>query len=138
MPFHYTRIVRFAETDAAGVVYFANLFQFCHEAYEASLAAAEIDLKDFFCQPKIAFPIIHSEADFFRPLTCGDSLDIELVPVLLEPEKYEIYYNIRLGDRTVATATTHHVCIDPHQRSRQPLPQFLLNWINQWSDTMSG
>ncbi|MDJ1170573.1 thioesterase family protein [Roseofilum sp. BLCC_M154] len=134
MTFHYTRTVRFAETDAAGVVYFAHLFQFCHEAYEASLAAAGIDLKKFFCQPKIAFPIIHSEADFYRPLTCGDSLEIELVPVLLDPERYEINYTIKVGDRVAAKAMTRHVCIDAHQRTRQAVPKFLLNWLDQWSN----
>ncbi|HBR00710.1 acyl-CoA thioesterase [Roseofilum sp. Belize BBD 4] len=134
MPFYYTRTVRFAETDAAGVVYFANLFQFCHEAYEASLATAGIDLKEFFCQPKIAFPIIHSEADFYRPLTCGDCLDIELTPVFCPPDEYEINYKIRLADRAVAKATTRHVCIDAHQRTRQPLPKVLLNWLHKWSN----
>nr|WP_318728384.1 thioesterase family protein [Roseofilum sp. Guam] len=134
MLFHYTRTVRFSETDAAGVVYFTNLFQFCHEAYEASLAAAGIDLKEFFCQPKIAFPIIHSEADFYRPLTCGDCLDIELVPILLSPNKYEINYQIKLGDLLAAKAMTRHICIDAHQRTRQPLPKVLLNWLHQWSN----
>ncbi|MDJ1175332.1 acyl-CoA thioesterase [Roseofilum capinflatum] len=130
MSFHYTRKVHFAETDAAGVVYFANVFQFCHEAYEASLAAAGIDLKEFFCQPKIAFPIIHSEADFYRPLTCGDFLEIELESVLLSPEEYEVNYQIKVGDRLAAQATTRHVCINAHQRTRQAVPEFLLNWLN--------
>ncbi|MDJ1180789.1 thioesterase family protein [Roseofilum sp. BLCC_M91] len=134
MPFCYTRTVRFAETDAAGVVYFANVFQLCHEAYEASLAAAGIDLKEFFCQPKMAFPIIHSKADFYRPLTCGDSLEIELTPVFCPPDEYEINYHIKVGDRLAAQATTRHVCINAHQRTRQPIPEFLLNWLDQWSN----
>ncbi|MFS8118916.1 MAG: acyl-CoA thioesterase, partial [Microcoleus sp.] len=45
MSFSYTRTVRFQDTDAAGVVYFANVLAMCHEAYEASLAASGINLK---------------------------------------------------------------------------------------------
>jgi len=131
MAFAYTRTVHFAETDAAGVVYFAHLFLFCHEAYEASLAAAGIDLKSFFCQPKVAFPIIHSEADFYHPLTCGDRLEISLDPVLLSPDEYEIHYQIQLGDRLAAKAMTRHVCIDACQRTRKPLPEFLHHWLDQ-------
>ena len=53
--FVYTRSIRFHETDAAGVVYFANVLVLCHEAYEASLAAAGIDLGEFFSDPDRSF-----------------------------------------------------------------------------------
>ena len=41
------RTVRFGDTDAAGVVHFAQLLHWCHQAYEESLerfgvAAAEV------------------------------------------------------------------------------------------------
>jgi len=36
MPFTYSRTVHFADTDAAGVVFFANFLAICHEAYEES------------------------------------------------------------------------------------------------------
>ena len=42
MPFVYHRTIRFADTDAAGVVFFPNYLTICHEAYEESLAAAGI------------------------------------------------------------------------------------------------
>ena len=48
MSFYYRRIVHFQDTDAAGVVYFVNVLAICHEAYEASLAAFDINLKVFF------------------------------------------------------------------------------------------
>ena len=34
MAFAYYYTVRFQDTDAAGVVYFANVLRICHEAYE--------------------------------------------------------------------------------------------------------
>ena len=80
MPFTYTRTVRFQDTDAAGVVYFANVLAMCHEAYEASLAASGINLKAFFSNPEVAFPIIHASVDFYRPMFAGDRLMIHLTP----------------------------------------------------------
>jgi 1,4-dihydroxy-2-naphthoyl-CoA hydrolase len=56
MFFTYNRTVRFQDTDAAGVVYFANVLSMCHEAYEASLAASGINLKSFFNNPTVLFP----------------------------------------------------------------------------------
>ncbi|MHC5822651.1 MAG: acyl-CoA thioesterase, partial [Nostoc sp.] len=51
MPFTYNRTVRFQDTDAAGVVYFASVLSICHEAYEESLEASSINIKDFFTNP---------------------------------------------------------------------------------------
>ncbi len=133
MPFYYHRTVYFAETDAAGVVYFAHLFQFCHEAYEASLAAAGIDLYSFFCQPELGFPIRETQAKFYRPMVCGDQLKIELTPQLRSDHEYHIEYRVLRDDRLVAEARTHHICLDSQQRTRQNLPDSLHYWLHQWS-----
>ena len=76
MSFSYQRIIRFQDTDAAGVVYFANVLAMCHEAYEESLAASGINLKAFFSNSDIAIPIVHASVDFFRPMFCGDKIYI--------------------------------------------------------------
>jgi len=47
MAFTYRRTIRFADTDAAGVVFFPNYFSICHEAYEESLAADGIEFQSF-------------------------------------------------------------------------------------------
>ncbi|MBC6477025.1 MAG: acyl-CoA thioesterase [Hormoscilla sp. GM7CHS1pb] len=139
MSFKYTRTVRFADTDAAGVVYFANVLSMCHETYEAALAAAGIDLKSFFSNPATAFPIVHTSVDLRRPICCGDRLLIHLTLRQQSEDNFELAYQVQLADRVassqthrfVAIAITKHVCIDPASRTRQPLPakieQFLQN-----------
>jgi 1,4-dihydroxy-2-naphthoyl-CoA hydrolase len=129
MPFTYNRSVRFQDTDAAGVVYFANILGICHEAYEESLEAAGIDLKAFFSNPAVAFPIVHANVDFFRPIFCGDKLLINLMPQKLGGEKFEIGYEISLAEVIVAKAITRHVCIDVVSRSKQELPSEIINWL---------
>jgi len=74
----YFRTIRFADTDAAGVVYFASLLSICHEAYEASLLRIGVDMRQFFSGSSIALPIVHAEIDFFQPLMCGDQIQISL------------------------------------------------------------
>ena len=140
MSFVYSRTVRFQDTDAAGVVYFANVLAMCHEAYEASLAATDIDLKKFFSNPAIAIPIVHAEVDFFRPMFCGDSLSIHLTPQLLTAQEFRIDYQIFAQpsrDRPVSQAATRHVCIDPKMRVRQDLSETMLRWLQRWTDAVS-
>ncbi len=127
-PFIYHRIVRFQETDGAGVVFFANVLSLCHEAYEAALMAGGIDLKGFFNHPEMAVPIVHATVDFRQPLRVGDELAIHLAPQILKESEFEISYQILTAatDRILCTALTRHVCIDPLNRTRKALPLELL------------
>jgi len=132
MYFTYSRTVRFADTDAAGVVYFAQVLSICHEAYEASLQNALIDLKTFFKNESVAIPIVHAEVDFFRPLYVGDLLLIKLSPEQISENEYEITYQIvkdSSSTEQLATAKTKHVCINPNTRSRIKLPDAIIQWL---------
>jgi 1,4-dihydroxy-2-naphthoyl-CoA hydrolase len=135
MPFTYTRTVRFQDTDAAGVVYFANVLAMCHEAYEASLAASGINLKAFFSNPEVAFPIIHASVDFYRPMFAGDRLMIQLTPKQVTGDEFEIAYQVFLvgevAGRSAAKALTKHVCIDAVSRTRKQLSEDLMQWMRK-------
>lgn len=133
--FIYYRTINFHDTDAAGVVYFANGLSLCHEAYEGSLAASGINLKSFFRGDEIAVPIAHASIDFFKPMFCGDRIAISLVKTLLSPESFQIEYQLffdREGGekKAIAKALTKHTCIAPRSRKRCNLSEELLKWIN--------
>jgi 1,4-dihydroxy-2-naphthoyl-CoA hydrolase len=129
MPFTYHRTVRFQDTDAAGVVYFANVLAICHEAYEASLGASGIHLKDFFTHPSVAFPIVHASVDFFRPMFCGDRLAVKLMPQQLSEDRFEVTYEVIVDEVIVAKTLTKHVCIDTSSRRKRELPDEIRNWL---------
>ncbi len=129
MPFTYDYTIRFRDTDAAGVVYFTNVLNICHEAYEASLEASGINLQQFFTKPVFAFPIIHANVDFFRPMFCGDNLIIKLRPQKLGTDKFEINYEVFVQDIVVSKAKTKQVCIDARSRTRIDLPEYIISWL---------
>jgi 1,4-dihydroxy-2-naphthoyl-CoA hydrolase len=148
MSFRFEYTIQFRDTDAAGVMYFANILSICHVAYEASLIESGIDLKKFVNNPEFAVPITHASADFFKPLYCGDRIIIELTPRLSNLCKVEIDYQLEAATTIAsidtsrfeidyqlgsATAITKHVVIDPSTRKRRELPVMLSNWLEQWS-----
>ncbi|WP_017655477.1 acyl-CoA thioesterase [Fortiea contorta] len=135
MHFTYNRTIRFADTDAAKVVYFANVLSICHEAYEAALEAFGMNIQQFFGNSSAAFPIVHSRVDFFRPMFCGDKLAVNLIPSRLGVDKFEISYEILVNDVVTAKAITRHVCIDVNSRSKQELTEEMIQWLeNNRSD----
>jgi len=127
MKFIYSRKIHFADTDSAGVVYFAQLLSICHEGYEEYLASLAIDLTNFFRNNDFAIPIVHADIDFFQPLFCGDVIDITLNIVNLSPKLLEINYEIFKKEEKIAVATTKHICINPQTRKTQPLPEYLID-----------
>lgn len=133
MSFSYERTIHFADTDAAGVVFFPNYLSICHEAYEEALASAGIKVRTFFSDQGLMIPVSKSSADYLRPLYCGDRVRVTVTPSLLTENSYAIEYEmIRLGtpEKLAATMRTAHVCINPATRERAMLPTSLLAWIN--------
>jgi 1,4-dihydroxy-2-naphthoyl-CoA hydrolase len=132
MAFVYHRTVHFSDTDAAGVVFFANYLAICHEAYEESLAAAGLDLKTFFSEHAVAVPIAHSRAEYLRPLGCGDKVRVTLTPAQLDDSSFALDCELhRLGrpEKLAARVRTEHVCIASQTRERCALPAPLAAWI---------
>lgn len=132
MPFSHSRTVRFADTDAAGVVFFANYLAICHEAYEESLAAAGIELQPFFQNEGLIVPISKSEAEYLRPLRPGEKLQITVTPEVLTENSYAVRFEIhKLSPvkKLAARIRTEHVATSPAKRERVPLPPALVAWV---------
>lgn len=132
MSFSYSRTIHFPDTDAAGVVFFANYLSIAHEAYEEALAAAGIDLRTFFADTGTVVPIVKSEADYLRPLACGDKLRVAVIPTGLTPHSFELRYELfRLGsaEKLAARIRTEHICISSSTRQRLDFPPALAAWI---------
>ncbi|MFA5056963.1 MAG: thioesterase family protein [Opitutaceae bacterium] len=132
MVFVYHRTIRFADTDAAGVVFFPNYLAICHEAYEESLASVGMELKTFFSEHGVMVPISKSQAEYLRPLVCGDKVGVTLTATPLGADSYAIDYAMhRLGrpEKLAARVHTEHVCISSRSRVRQALPPALAAWV---------
>jgi 1,4-dihydroxy-2-naphthoyl-CoA hydrolase len=127
------RTVRFGDTDGAGVMHFHQLLRWCHEAYEESLERFGIPGSGIFPGagpvPAVALPIVHCEADYRRPLHCGQRIDLELRPLQLDPGCFEVTYVIRSASREAARARTRHRAILTQNRRRCPLPDPVHRWL---------
>jgi 1,4-dihydroxy-2-naphthoyl-CoA hydrolase len=127
------RTVRFGDTDAAGVVQFVRLLEWCHQAYEESLERFGIPAAEVFPTPsqtpEVALPIVHCSADFRRPLVCGDPLAIQLQPRRLDTGCFEVSYRFSSSAEPVATGLTRHLAISSSGRQRCSLPAGINRWL---------
>ena len=76
--FSYLRKIRFADTDPAGIVFYPRYFEMVNEAIEDWFAEIGISFSDLHLKQKFGVPLVHAEADFFRPGRLGEELELTL------------------------------------------------------------
>ena len=132
------RTVRFGETDAAGVVHFLQLFKWCHEAWEESLEKYGIVLKDIFpttqiltSQLEVSLPVVHCEANYFKPLYVGDFLNIELYPEKTDESSFLLRFKFQKNGEQISTTQIKHVSINPITRQKCLLSKQINLWLEE-------
>ncbi len=111
--FEHKLRVRFQHTDPAGIVFFANILVYCHEAYEEFLRAGGIPLEEFIGQRDQSLPLGHAEATFKRPFRAGQLVTIRLTVGRIGDRSFRVEYDLydECGEH-LATAATVHVSVD--------------------------
>lgn len=124
MPFSHPVTVRFSQVDPAGIAYFSRVFELCHEAFEAALAAAGWPLAGFFREKTWGLPLVHAEADFRRPLRLGDALNVEVSLAEVGERSLRFAFAIRDGKGEVRAEVQHvHAAIDLRTGAKAALPE---------------
>tara|TARA_B100001029_G_C14602686_1_gene204810 strand:+ start:45 stop:497 length:453 start_codon:yes stop_codon:yes gene_type:complete len=134
----FERTVRFGETDAAGVVHFLQLFKWCHEAWEESLEKYGIVLQDIFPTSHknknkfdIALPVVHCEANYFKPLYVGDSIKIELYPEKINDSSFIIRFILTKNGEKIGLTNVKHVSINLITREQCSLSKEINLWLKE-------
>lgn len=124
--FEHTVPVRFHDVDPAGIVFFARIFQYAHDAYEVWLRKIGFPLDPPILARGYGLPLVHAEADFRHPIRLGEQVRVEIGVAALGTSSYTIQSRLSLPDGThLATVKTVHACVDPAAGRSMPLPDAL-------------
>jgi 1,4-dihydroxy-2-naphthoyl-CoA hydrolase len=114
MAFEHKRRVRFNETDPAGIVFFANIFVYCHEAFEELLRSLGMPLEGIIASREQVLPLGHAEADFKRPFRAGVLVTIRVNVGRIGDRSFRLDYDmLDESGAQLATVSTVHVAVDP-------------------------
>lgn len=120
-----SRLVRFQDVDAAGIVFYARTFDYFHDAYVDFLRARGAPLERALRDGSWVAPLTRAEAEYLRPLRFGDEIDIAIAAVALEETQYTVDYRIDLDGEPACVGRTRHVSVDPTTFRRSPVPELL-------------
>jgi acyl-CoA thioester hydrolase len=120
--------VRFAETDAQGVVHNANYlvwFEVARVAYLAEYAGGYSAIRE---QGLESF-VLESHVRYRQPARFDDQLRIHARVGELRGARFRFDYEIRRGDELIADGWTSHACVDASSLRPIRIPPALANAI---------
>jgi acyl-CoA thioester hydrolase len=95
--------VYYEDTDAGGVVYYANYLKFAERGRTEALRAIGVEQRDFAASEGVQFVVRRVEADFHAPARLDDDLEVVTRTVDIGGASLTMDQAIRRGDETLVT-----------------------------------
>jgi acyl-CoA thioester hydrolase len=103
--------VYYEDTDAAGIVYYANYLRYMERARTEWLASLGFELSALDCVERIVFVVHRVEIDFRHPARLGDRLDATLTLVELHRARLIVTQDVARGDDVLTHARVALACL---------------------------
>lgn len=132
--FEHSLTVPFQDIDAAGVVFFAHLFRYAHEAYEQFMQGIGCPLQDLLAGGSYLLPLVHAQADYHQRLHHADKVTIQIQLKRLGETSFTLGYRILGEDKTEhASLETVHAALNRKTQRPLPLPDTLREALHRFN-----
>jgi acyl-CoA thioester hydrolase len=118
--------VRFAETDAMGIVHHSRYLPMLEEARIAYLRHIGHPYQEIR-EEGIDMNVLEAFVQYRRPLLFDDVVDVHTTMASVERASFQMAYLLTVGDEIRATAVTAHGCVTPEGR-----PTRLPTWLREF------
>jgi acyl-CoA thioester hydrolase len=129
LPFAFPVRIYWEDTDAGGIVYYANYFKFMERARTEWLRSLGFEQEVLREEQKILFVVVDVEAHFKRPARYGDMVHVTCEVVESARAsltfKQEIYRQ-EVGGELLLDGRVRIACLDADTYRPRPLPDRLL------------
>lgn len=122
--------VYYEDTDAAGLVYYANYLRFCERARTEWLRTLGFNQHRLMADAGIAFVVRSVEAQYRTPARLDDVLDVVSCISKLGGASLEFCQKIYRKEELVFSALISIACLDVARHRPTPLPSELRNRLN--------
>lgn len=124
-------IVKLPDTDAAGILFFANYLKLAHEAYESFMEEIGFSLRYIIDESDIFILIAHTEADYKSSLRLEDRYSIGITVSKIGKTSFDLTYRFVSDKKEVAIVKTIHVVTDKESGRPLRLPRKLLDSLKK-------
>jgi acyl-CoA thioester hydrolase len=124
MPSVFTWAVRvyYEDTDAGGIVFYANYLKFFERARTEWLRAAGIGQQELLEQQGAVFVVKHASLDYHAPARLDDQLTLTLTVEKLGRASVQFAQQAWRGEQLLTSADVKVGCVDAATMRPRPLP----------------
>ena len=123
--------VYWEDTDAGGVVYYANYLRFLERARTDWLRAMGVDQQQLRAQQKLQFVVVSISVDFLRPAVLHDEIIVTAELKRLAGATIHFKQTIMRGEEQLIDAAVRVACLDSGTLKPRAIPKDLFTeWRN--------
>ena len=123
--------VYYEDTDAGGVVYYANYLKFFERARTEWLRSLGLNQDKLAREENLIFVVRSATLDFASPARLDDMLEVTVEPQKLARVYVQLAQEVRRGGQVLAGAGVKVACLDRRNFKPVAIPQFLRESIQQ-------
>ncbi|HXI77603.1 MAG TPA: tol-pal system-associated acyl-CoA thioesterase [Steroidobacteraceae bacterium] len=133
VPQQYQILIRvyWEDTDAGGVVYYANYLKFMERCRTDWLRELGIDQLQLRAERGLQFAVVSVTVDFLRPAVLNDEIIVTAELMRMSGATITFKQTIMRGDAQLIDASTRVACLDSGTLKPRPIPKDLfMEWRN--------
>lgn len=117
--------VYYEDTDAGGVVYYANYLKFFERCRTEWMRQAGHDQSALAAEAGVGFVARKASCEYLRPARLDDQLTVGLEVEKLTRVRVVFRQHVRRGDEELVVGTVEIACVDMASMRPAPIPQYL-------------
>lgn len=126
LPFHWQVRVYYEDTDAGGVVYYANYLKFFERARTEMLRDMGYEQDRLLADAGIIFVVRSVQVDYLRPARFNEQLQVSAEISLVRPASLTFLQAITRADEVLCRGSIRIACLDADSMRPKIIPENLL------------
>lgn len=129
--YSHSYAVYWEDTDAGGVVYYANYLKFMERCRTDWLRAMNVDQQRLLADRQLQFVVVNVVVDFLRPAVLHDEILVTAELARLGGATIHFKQTIMRGDEQLIDASVRAACLDSGTLKPRAIPKDLFaEWRN--------
>ncbi len=124
---NFTYRIYYEDTDAGGIVYYANYLKFFERARTDFLRALGISQFELVKQEKLMFVVRKCEIEYSIPARLDDLIEVSVLVKQIRGSSILIYQEAKKSKKTLTRLQVELVCVDSEALRPKKIPQNIKN-----------
>ena len=121
--------VYYEDTDAGGVVFYANYLKFFERARTEMLRAMGYEQDELMLNPGIVFAVRSVQVDYLRSARFNEQIQVSAEVTLVKKASLTFEQLITRGDDVLCTSMVRIACLDANTMRPKAIPENLLELL---------